>query len=271
MWDRPPSELPESLFGGGEGGLSSPGGGHGLSRALHGGHSAGGLRARPGRPLPARVRDPDPHPGPRPRPGPGRPRRAPRARAGERAPLTRWSRSAPPRSGRAGAESSSRPARGLPEVRGAAGQSEATRGRGPGSPPRPARRRRCHPGLATPTLLTIAELEVSGLRGRWAGFQQRRLSLATKRQSGPGEGSKERTRRGQGRPLRPPGNLQSRSEALGLAFLRGKYLPLLGTTCSQCRVAPLTLQRTSLGYNPRRSCWQYWGAGGIERWAPGAP
>ncbi|XP_045690720.1 translation initiation factor IF-2-like [Phyllostomus hastatus] len=43
--------------------------------------------------------------------------------------------------------------------------------------PQSAGGRRCgHPGLATPTFCTVAALEVSGLRGRWAGSQRRRLS-----------------------------------------------------------------------------------------------
>lgn len=40
-------------------------------------------------------------------------------------------------------------------------------------------------GLAAPTSCTVAELEVSGLRGGWAGFQEGRLSLATKTESSP--------------------------------------------------------------------------------------
>lgn len=38
-------------------------------------------------------------------------------------------------------------------------------------------------GLAGATSCTVAELEVSGLRGGWAGFQERRLILATKTES----------------------------------------------------------------------------------------
>lgn len=77
---------------------------------------------------------------------------------------------APSRSGRPQPESSSRPDGGLSEVPGAAGQSEAASGRGPGSPPRPAPRRRCHPSPATPTFRTIASWKFPGFAGAGLGF-----------------------------------------------------------------------------------------------------
>lgn len=145
----------------------------------------------PGAPSRPESRTPTPAPAPGPGPGPGRPRRVPRVRAGERALLTRSSRSAPAvRAGGSGVKFTSGPR----TVRGP-GRGPAERGRDRPRPwvtTAPGRRRRCNPGLTTPTFLTITELEVSGLRGRWAGFQLGRLSLATKRESGPGEGSKER-------------------------------------------------------------------------------
>lgn len=59
-------------------------------------------------------------------------------------------------------------------------------------------------GLAAPTSCTLAELEVSGLRGGWAGFQERRLSLATKTAAWPA-GRQEKERQQQGlAPLRKP-------------------------------------------------------------------
>ncbi|XP_036723384.1 proapoptotic nucleolar protein 1 [Balaenoptera musculus] len=192
--ERFPSELPESLFGRRPGRAASLG---------------GGLRAEPCAPWRPRSRrrrrrrrpprsppgapPPGPSPGPAPGPGPRRPRGAPRARAGERAPLTRSSRSAP-RSRRS--QVHVRPAD-CPRSR--RGRAERGRERPPARVTlHAAPRRRCHPGPATPTFRTVAELEVSGLRGRWAGFLQCRLSLATKRESRPGEGRKERNTMGRG-------------------------------------------------------------------------
>lgn len=61
-------------------------------------------------------------------------------------------------------------------------------------------------GLATPTSCTAAELEVSGLRRGWAGFQERRLSLATKTESRPARetgGKKKRQQQGEERLRKP--------------------------------------------------------------------
>lgn len=193
---------------------------------------------RPQRRRPARApRAPPPGPSPgarTPTPGsdPGRWPRAWAAGGGRRAGRGRPSGQrlpgrprAPARSGRAGAESSSRPARGRSEVRGAARQSAAARGHGPGSAPRAARRHRCHPGLATPTFRTTAELEVSGLRGRWAGFRQRRLSLATKRESDRERGAETEGRRRRA-GAQAPENLKVHPGAFLLVFiLRGKHPP----------------------------------------------
>lgn len=113
-------------------------------------------RPPPGRPLPARS----------PAPTPAQPR-TPAAAGGAEGEGDRAGRRLPghppvPR-GPAGVKFTS----GLRTVRGpgAAGPSEAARGRRPRGTPHPAPRRRCHPGSATPTLRTVAELEVSGLRG----------------------------------------------------------------------------------------------------------
>lgn len=157
--ERFPSELPESLF-------ARPG------RAASLG---GGPRARPCAPWRPRSRRRPP----RPRPPPGRPLparspaptpaqpRTPAAAGGAEGEGGRAGRRLPghppvPR-GPAGVKFTS----GLRTVRGpgAAGPSEAARGRRPRGTPHPAPRRRCHPGSATPTLRTVAELEVSGLRG----------------------------------------------------------------------------------------------------------
>lgn len=208
-------------------------------------------RAPPPGPSPgARTPTPGSDPGlwPRPRSAGGGRRPGRGQESGQRLP---GRPRAPPRSGRAGAESSSRPARGLSEVRGAARQSEAARGHGAGSAPRAARRHRCHPGLATPTFRTIAELEVSGLRGRWAGFQQRRLSLATKRESDRERGAGKEIRRRQGRPLRHPENLKFHPGAFGLVFiLRSKQPP--SSPCS-APGAEAPSSGICLSNNPRQS------------------
>lgn len=220
--ERFPSELPESLFGRRPGRAASLGGGPRAEPCAPWRPRSRRRRRRPPRSPPG-APPPGPSPVPAPGPGPRRPRGAPRARAGERAPLTRSSRSAP-RSRRS--QVHVRPAD-CPRSR--RGRAERGRERPPARvTPHAAPRRRCHPGPATPTFRTVAELEVSGLRGRWAGFLQCRLSLATKRESRLGEGRKERNTMGRGPATEKSPGLEIPPEAFfACFFLSGKHPPQL--------------------------------------------
>lgn len=181
------SQRPEALLGRRPGGHTSGGlGGPRLPVRSYGGRGGAPSRTETRAPAPGLPGSLDPlagDPGPRsPALGPGRPQRASgEGRGGGRAgALTRSSRGAPAVKFTSGPWT----LRGL----GAAKRNEAARGGAPGHRRAGPLGRRRHPGLATPTFCLVAELEVSGLCGRWARFQQRRLSLATKRESRPERG-----------------------------------------------------------------------------------
>lgn len=153
------------------------------------------VTAAPPAPAPApRAPPPGPIPGPEPQPSPGprRPRGAPRARAAEPGAAYQVIPGAP----RSPPESSSRPACARSEVQARLGRVRPREAAGPG-----ARRTRPRGAAVTPVprpqlCAQSRSWKFPGFAGLWAGFQQRRLSLATKRERRPGEGRKEKNTMG---------------------------------------------------------------------------